>query len=284
MDLNELPHKCGVRPGMVLLLMADLTRMAWRARRAGHVFSSDRLLDAFRNAVGPQGTVLVPTYNFDLRSGEAYDALRTPPITGALGIAALAHPAFRRTAHPLHSFAVAGSLEQEFVHADDVSSFGPRSVFAMLHEHRAVQVALDLSLNDSFTYVHHVEELERVRYRRWERVVLRVSDGAGRSVDKEYRRFAKRAGHSNVLHALEPLLLKAGAMQQVDADGTSALVIDLARAHAVVAEDIRHNHARSIHHFSMERWLRDTLRSFIRSHEPSRSAKPLVLHAAHQGR
>ncbi len=284
MALKELPQKCGVRPGMVVVLMADLTRMAWRSRRSGQAFSAAAPLDSFIHAVGPQGTVLVPTYNFDLRSGEAYDPLRTPPITGALGIAALAHPAFRRTSHPLHSFAVSGALADEFVQADDLSSFGPRSVFALLRERKAVQVALDLSLNDSFTYVHHVEEMEQVNYRRWERLMLHVSNGSGATVAKEFKRFAKRHGHSNVLHDLEPLLVSADVMRELNVDGTTALVIELDGAHAVVADDIRNNRARSIHHFSFDLWLRDTLRPFLRSRGASRSAKSLLPHAAHQGR
>jgi hypothetical protein len=175
-------------------------------------------------------------------------------------------------------------LADEFVQADDLSSFGPRSVFALFREHKAVQVALDLSLNDSFTYVHHVEEMEQVNYRRWERLMLHVSNGSGATVAKEFKRFAKRHGHSNVLHDLEPLLVSADVMRELNVDGTTALVIELDGAHAVVADDIRNNRARSIHHFSFDLWLRDTLRPFLRSRGASRSAKSLLPHAAHQGR
>ncbi|HRO98491.1 MAG TPA: AAC(3) family N-acetyltransferase [Flavobacteriales bacterium] len=283
MDVTTWPARCGVKQGMTVLLMADLTRMAWRARKARVTFTPGALLDAFLDAVGPSGTILVPTYNFDLQDGEPYDPARTPPITGALGVAALAHPAFRRTGHPLHSFAVAGAQAEVHVKADDASSFGPASVFALLRRERALQVVLDLPLNDALTYVHHVEELEGVSYRRWRTVRIRVQGDHGTTRTRTIRRFAKKPGHSNELHALEPLLLAAGALQQLSFDGATAMTVDLAAAHEVIAADIRTNGARHIHRFSWERWIRDILRPLLKR-GPSRSAKALEPHAARPAR
>jgi len=283
MDITTWPARCGVQQGMIVLLMADLTRMAWRARKARVDFSPGLLLDAFLAAVGPAGTILVPTYNFDLQDGETYDPACTPPITGALGVAALAHPAFHRTGHPLHSFAVAGAHAEDHVRADDPSSFGPSSVFALLRMESALQVVLDLPLNDALTYVHHVEELEGVPYRRWRSERIRVQGDHGLTRTHEIRRFAKKPGHTNELHALEPLLLAAGALQHVSVDGNAATTVDLAAAHEVIATDIRTNGARHIHRFSWERWIRDILRPFLKR-GPSRSAKAIEPHAARPAR
>ncbi len=281
MDVMGWPARCGIGTGSTVLLMADLTRMAWRARRAGSRLGAELLLDAFLGAVGPAGTLLVPTYNFDLRSGEPYDPGHTPPITGVLGVAALAHPAFKRTPHPLHSFAVAGGGAQAFLEASDPSSFGPASAFALLRRNKALQVILDLPLNDALTYVHHVEELERVPYRRWRTVHLRVTGAADGPESRAYRQFAKKPGHSNRLHTLEPALVSAGALHTASLDGTEALIVDLAAAHEVIATDIRTNQARRIHAFSRERWLRDILKPLL-GREPSRSARMLENHAARQ--
>ncbi len=279
MDISTWPSRCGVKQGMTVLLMADLTRMAWRARKASAALTPIALLDAFLAAVGPTGTILVPTYNFDLQDGEPYDPDRTPPITGALGVAALAHPAFQRTGHPLHSFAVAGAQAEVHVKADDASSFGPDSVFALLRREHAIQVVLDLPLNDALTYVHHVEELEGVTYRRWRTVRIQEQGEQGPARMRAIRRFAKKPGHSNELHALEPLLLASGALHQRSVDGTAVMTVDLAAAHEVIATDIRMNASRHIHRFSWERWIRDILRPLLKRGS-SRSAKALEPHAA----
>ncbi len=280
MDIRSWPNRCGVARGATVLLMADVTRMAWRARRTSASFSPVVLLDAFLEAVGETGTLLIPTYNFDLRSGEAYDVLRTPPTTGVLGIAALAHPSFRRTAHPLHSFAVAGARAGEYLGSDDDSSFGPRSPFALLHTQQAMQVALDLSLNDALTYVHHVEELEEVRYRYWRTLHLRYTDAQGNETRKKFRQFAKRTGHMNAFTGLAPLLEAGNALRRMDLDGTVCLTVDLERAHPIIAHDIHANNARHIHSFTFDRWWRDVLRTWLMGRERSRSARSLETHAA----
>jgi hypothetical protein len=165
------------------------------------------------------------------------------------------------------------------VKADDPSSFGPASVFALLRKQRTLQVVLDLPLNDALTYVHHVEELEHVPYRHWRTVRIQEQGEQGPARMRAIRRFAKKPGHSNELHALEPLLLASGALHQLTVDGTAVMTVDLAAAHEVIATDIRTNAARHIHRFSWERWIRDILRPLLKR-GPSRSAKALEPHAA----
>src|SRR5690606_29875017 len=97
MDLRSWPAKMGVAPGDRILLMADVTRLAWSFRKANARFKPEDLIDAFLALLGPEGTLIVPTFNFDLQPGENFDLRRTPTITGALGNAALAHHAFART-------------------------------------------------------------------------------------------------------------------------------------------------------------------------------------------
>jgi aminoglycoside 3-N-acetyltransferase len=275
MDLREMPDRIGVRPGMTVLLMADVTRLAWQMRRAGGRFDPTGLLDAFLAALGPAGTLLIPTYNHDLREEEPYDIRRTPPITGALGVAALKHPAFRRTRHPLHSFAVAGGAAQTYLALDDASSFSSSSPFALLREHHAVLVTIDLSLNDAFTYAHHVEELEGVRYRRWRDLPIRYTDANGHEARRVFRRFAKRSGHGNAFTAMEPVLERSGALVRHKLEEHQGMMVDLAAAHELVVADIRENKARNIHWFSWNVWLRDMVRRSLPSPSPSRSARLL---------
>jgi len=265
---------------MTVLLMADLTRLAWKARLTGNPRPAVDLLDGFLSQLGGSGTLLIPTYNFDLLSDETFDVRRTPPITGALGVAALHHPAFRRTAHPFHSFAVAGAHADLYLQLNDPSSFGPASPFAVLHKDNAQLVALDLTLNDVLTTAHYAEEVERVAYRRWRTVNLHYIDAQDLRQLRAYKRFAKRPGHSNEMSALSPLLEQRGAMHAQEVDGHRLLRIDVRKAHDVVVQDIRMNNARNIHRFSWDRFVRDLLRSALRRDRPSRSARLLDAHAA----
>ncbi len=271
MDLRSWPAKMGVAPGDRILLMADVTRLAWSFRKANARFKPEDLIDAFLALLGPEGTLIVPTFNFDLQPGENFDLRRTPTITGALGNAALAHHAFARTGNALHSFAVAGALRSEFLAIDPTSSFGLRSPFALLNDHAFRVIAIDMPLEPAFSYVHHVEERMNVWYRKLKRITIRYTERDGRTLDREFELFAKRPGFVNDFKELEPLL--GDALAQRTIDGSNVLIVDLRKAHPVIENDIRNNRARRIVRFRWKWWLRDQLRPLLKKAAPSRSAK-----------
>jgi aminoglycoside 3-N-acetyltransferase len=278
------PGHLGVGPGDVWMVVADLTRLSWSWRRAGSTDGARELLDALLAAVGPSGTILVPTFNHDLRPGESFDSRNTPTITGALGEAARAHPAFRRTPHPLHSCAVAGSGKEELASSKEISSFGPGSPFAFMRRHGARILALDIDVTYALTYIHHVEEVEQVRYRQWRDVALYATDGDGRSAWSTYRLYAKRAGHMNSTARLEHALVATGAMTTSMLGPVRTTVVDVHALHQVLEQDIRRTGGALIHDFTWERWLRDHARAILRREGPSRSHRALQDHAARPSR
>jgi len=264
-DLRTGPARLGVKPGDTVQLMADVTRIAFLHRRAKASFDPASLLDAFADAVGPAGDLLVPTFTFHLHQGDAFDVRRTRSISGVLANAALDHPGFLRTPHPLHSFAVRGAHARELATGQEEGSFGPRSPFAFLQAHRAKLIAIDLRLDDALTYVHFVEECAGVRYRRHKRMRFAYTDTQGMRGERTFSLFAKRPGHHMRFDALEGLLRDAGALVDHTLDGIRVLVVDLAAAHAVIERDIRENGARSIHAFRWSWWARDVLKGALRT-------------------
>lgn len=255
----------GVKPGDTIQLMADLKRMAWNARRAGQRFNPAALLDAFLQATGSNGNVLVSTFNFDLRDGDTFDVRSTPSISGALAQAALQHPAFQRTAHALHSFAVAGADALELVSRQEDGSFGVDSTFALLHQRSGILIAFDMPLNDALTFTHYVEERIGVTYRAHTPVRVHYTGHDGSKGQRSFTTYAKHFGHHMDLAPLEPLLERAGALQRGEVDGSRFIRVDLSRAYEVIAHDIRNNDARSIHTFSWRLWLRDHTKNVLRT-------------------
>lgn len=274
-DISHWPAATGVASGEQVLLTADVTRISWLLRREGARQAPRRLLDTYLEAVGPNGTVVVPTFNYDLRSGDAFDRLRTPTISGVLGQAALDHPAFVRTAHPLHSFAVAGKLRYEFLQAMDPSSFGGCSPFAVFRQERFKLVGLDLPLDLAMSYFHHVEEMELVPYRRWRLLHIRYTDQDGSSEQRTFRLYAKRSGYVNRLAPLVPLLEADGSMHSGKVDGVGFLRVDLAQAHTVIMDDIRRRGARSIVQFTWKSWLRDRWHALVPHRRPTATERSI---------
>lgn len=275
-DLASWPQRIGILPGDRIMLVADLTRIAWNTRKQKIRSVPRMLLDTFLDQLGNDGTLVVMTFNWDLKDGEPYDRLRSETISGVLGQAALEHPSFQRTLNPLHSFAVAGALQQEFMQCEEKSSFGPRSAFHLLKKYRFKLVVLDMDLGPAFTYLHHVEELLRVKYRRMEnRLIKHLEDGSSRS----YELYAKKPGYVNSIDRLEPELRAGSMLNEGTIDGSKFVVIDIENAHPIIERDIRNDRARKIVEFKFTWWLRDVIRRSFPARRPSRSALS-VLHAA----
>jgi aminoglycoside N3'-acetyltransferase len=253
------------------MLVADLTRIGWHFRKERKSFTPTMLLDAFLDRIGPDGTLTVMSFNWDLRNGESYDRLGTATISGVLGQAALEHSSFQRTLNPLHSFAVAGALLPQFLQCDAESSFGERSAFSLLKEYAFKLVVLDMPMAPALTYLHHVEELLKVRYRRKKKITIHHRDTGA----KTYDLYAKRPGYVNNIDALESDLRKEAMKNEGVVDGTKFLILDISKAHTIIANDILNNKARKIVQFKWSWWLRDVIKQLLPDRKPSRSALSL---------
>jgi aminoglycoside 3-N-acetyltransferase len=69
-----------------------------------------------------------------------------------------------RTAHPIFSVSAKGALVPRILAASVEDSFGPRTVFDLLHETNALIACLACGF-DRITFVHYIEQCARVDYR-----------------------------------------------------------------------------------------------------------------------
>ena len=144
----DLPKHWGLKQGDIVLLTSDIMQLMFTAVRNGERFDRDAFLDAILGVIGQEGTLLIPTFNWDFCHGVAFDYHKTPCKTGALGGFALGRADFRRTQHPLYSFAVAGKDQQMLCDMQNVSSFGADSPFGYLERCHAKNVIIGIHYTD----------------------------------------------------------------------------------------------------------------------------------------
>ncbi len=123
------------------------------------------ILESFRVAVGPTGTLLFPTFNFEFTAGKPFDIRSSPSHMGALTEAARLHPESVRTGHPIYSFSVIGHHSKSFEGLTNFSGYGADSPFGLLMQIDGKIAALDLPDEKCMTFYHFVEESENVPYR-----------------------------------------------------------------------------------------------------------------------
>jgi aminoglycoside 3-N-acetyltransferase len=176
MDLTRL----GVLPGMSLLVHGSLKRLGWVEGGAQAV------IDGLLEAVGPAGTLLVPTHTGHLTDPEfwtnpavpqeLWEPMRAqlppfePALTASWGMGAIPEALRQRagslrSGHPLHSFAALGPRARELLGPHPLDrGLGEGSPLARLEaaDARVLLLGVDHSVNTSL----HLAEY-RARWPGW---------------------------------------------------------------------------------------------------------------------
>ena len=158
-DISRALVDLGIRSGDVAFVHSSLTAF-------GHVEGGpDAVIDAVFDAVGPAGTVLMPTYvpTGDwieyARSGVIFEPTTAPSTVGKITEVFRQRPGVLRSLHPTHSTAGFGHLAEEFLadHHTSPTPCGPGSpLWKLVHEGGKV-VHLGSPFG-SMTVVHPVED------------------------------------------------------------------------------------------------------------------------------
>lgn len=163
--LAESWRQAGLQDGDLVLIHSSISRTLRELRQAGLDAGPVEVLKSFRLAVGADGTVVLPLFNFDFTDGAPFDIRHTPSQMGALTEAARTSPEAVRTGHPIYSFAALGRQSGAFRGVVNRSGYGADSPFGIIHRLGGKIAVLDLPDVHSMTFYHYVEELEEVPYR-----------------------------------------------------------------------------------------------------------------------
>jgi aminoglycoside 3-N-acetyltransferase len=137
------------------------------------------VIDALLAVLGEDGTLIMPTFNFDFCKGQPWDIRTTPSHMGAITNMVREHPDAKRVFHPIYSFAILGKYADYLTKECYKSSYGRDSVFGKLRELDGKIMVIGLRYTDSMTFFHHIEEMEGVDYRFMKAFTGLVTDHEG---------------------------------------------------------------------------------------------------------
>lgn len=144
------------------------------------------VIDALLSVLGEDGTLIMPTFNFDFCKGELWDVRTTPSHMGAITNMVREHPEAKRVFHPIYSFAVLGKSADLLTEERYKSSYGENSLFAKLRHLDGKIMVVGLRYTDSMTFFHHVEEMEGVDYRYMKEFTGEVTDEDGKTYEDTF--------------------------------------------------------------------------------------------------
>lgn len=283
----DMVRQLDIKPGSLVWVTADVTRLALAGRRLEVGFDINHFIDCIKQVLGKGGTLVIPSFNFNLKNQADYYPLKTLPITGALAVAAMKRPEFIRTNNPLHSFLVWGEHAEALATLDNRSSFAGDSPFAFIREHNGMMLLIDTTITAAFTFVHHVEEIERVGYRKFKRVNINVGGEAGkiagreefrtvgreddrtvrreddRTVGREVLLYAKKPGWTMDLSGLERILVEKDVAKKMMINKIAFTLVDLQAAYPLIKDDIEKNNAKNLARFSFSLYFREMAKSVL---------------------
>ena len=184
LELSNLLKDFGLKPGDTLMVHASL-------RSLGEAMPADTVIAGLRRALGPLGTLAMPTLSYDIVTPESplFDTVETPSCVGSLSEAFRLQQGVVRSLHPTHSAAAIGPRTPDLLagHEWDTTPCGEHSPFARLHRlgGRILFLGCDLSVN---TQMHALEEQFMPDYLLRDRPVdFVLTDARGRQVTSSVR-------------------------------------------------------------------------------------------------
>jgi len=190
----------GISEGDTVLIHSSLIRTIRYFLKQRKKISPQIVLDSFLEAVGSSGTLLLPLYNFDFTKGKAFDIRNTPSHMGALTEVGRLYPKSVRTGHPIYSFVAIGKKAERFRVVNNFSGYGKDSPFAILRELDGKIAVLNLSDQNSMTFYHHVEEMNKVTYRYHKQFTGEYTDANGHTEMKTYGLFVRNIEEGVLTH------------------------------------------------------------------------------------
>lgn len=249
----------GLKKGDIIYLSSDLVKLADHIRRKeGRRFDPVKLLEMFQQAVGEQGTIMLPTFCFGFSNDGYYDYAHTKGTSGALGNIALFKCGYMRTRHPMHSFAVRGKDSDMLVNMENKHSFGEDSPFGYCKVNNVKQIMLGTDYRHAMTFVHYVETVCNVPYRFAKVFTGKYIDSYGKETEREYDYAVRRldVGTKEKFNRIGEILEEKGAAHKIMMEGMNGCVSYIAMlgdSFPIIKSDITENMCRNLYDFRVSR-------------------------------
>lgn len=240
-DLQRAFRRMQIPPGSLVMIHSALFCLG-RIEGVPITEIPTRLYANLRAWLGPDATLVVPTFNFGFCRGEVFDRQRTPSKgMGSFSEYLRQRPTALRSSHPIQSVAAEGPLAADLTGRDTAGAFEPGSTFDALIDYGAHLLLIGCGV-EPISLIHWAEERVGVPYRYWKEFTSSYRDRSSEQSKRTYRMYARDL-ELNPHVRLNPVaraLNRAGQLQRA-ALGGSTIEACSARDFATVAVQMLEN-------------------------------------------
>ena len=247
--LKDLASHLHLKKGDNVYVTSDVKQLLYNCMTNDDDTDLNILIDGIIDIIGENATLVFPTFNWAFCKGEPYDHYKTPCKTGSLGKIALKRDDFKRTKHPIYSFAVWGKDKEKLCALDNKSSFGPDSPFNFMVEHGYRNLFIDKDTQHSFVFVHYAEESNGpVPYRYLKDFTADYTDENGITRKATYSMNVRNLGMDveNTILPLEDEFIEKGIEDRFYINDIEYKIIELKESYPIMAGDVINNRSRRI--------------------------------------
>lgn len=260
----ELVNYLNIENNDVVLISSDLTKLA-KLKIEGEAFNVQRFLDSFKTKLS-EGTILIPCFTDDLKNGDVFDHTLSKPTTGALSNKTLRDKSFKRSRDPLHSFLIWGRDQEQLISIENESSLGKGSVFDFLNKVNAKFLFIDVSFQDSFTFVHYIEEVLNVNYRKPYYLSIKYQNSKKEEGLKKILFYTRKKGVLTDLQVYEKSVVDNEIVQTYVYNNSVLKVLQANEIFEFTQHFLSNNG--KLHRYSLKRAIRQIIKKMLGYKEP----------------
>ena len=241
-DLDNAFQNVNIKKGDKILVTSSILKILVHYKKKRIKFNPNLIIDSLIRKIGPNGTLLFPTYNWDFCKGKGYDYQNTKSLSGALGNFALKRKEFKRTKNPIYSYAVAGKDRDLICDLKHYSCFGLDSPFGYLIKNKGKNLFIGIDYKDGFTLIHVAEETIGVDYRYFKNFTGKYFDG-NKSFKATYKMYVRELNKNISMTAIDKkfdkVLINKKAYIKKTLNGIIFTSIDINKAYQALLYDLK---------------------------------------------
>jgi len=201
------------------------------------------VIDALLAILGSDGTLIMPSFNFDFNKGKPWDVRSTPSQMGILTEFVRKDPRAKRVFHPFYSFAIIGKHAEMLGSLRYKSAYERDSVFGKLRDLDGKIMVIGLSYNNSMTFFHHIEQMEGVDYRFLKQFTGQVTDENGNTYIDTFEMLVRDIdkGVKTMVDPMGNLMEKSGVIKSKKIGEADVKLMKANEVYAFTAREMRRN-------------------------------------------
>ena len=259
-SFEDLPFHLNINENDTVFISADLKNIAYALKSKNKIVQIDQFIDNFK-LILKNGTIVIPAYTDNLKNLGTFNYLKDKPTTGSISNKVFKRKDFTRSNDPLHSVFAWGKNTNQILDLKDNSTFGKNSIYSFLHQQNAKFIFIDVHIENSFTFVHYVEEHLAVNYRTFEKITYFNIDNQNNKSTKEILFFKKKWGIINDFEKLNSNFQSKGIFTNYNYLNIPIEICSAEKAFTEIKRTIETKE--KVHRFKFVIFIKDFLRSLI---------------------